>query len=85
MEHITTGAGGVNRYSKMDRNVKKNEAKGMELKVFEEQYGFTYFVVSKDEISVYFVNSNISLYQREALAREIKEHFKVQISNVDQD
>ena len=43
---ITTGVGGANRYSKKDRNVKKNEAKGIELKVFEEQYGFTYFVYS---------------------------------------
>ena len=58
VEHITTGAGGANRYSKKDRNVRKNEAKGMELKFFEEQYGFTYFVVNKGEISVYFVNSN---------------------------
>ena len=30
----------------------------MELKFFEEQYGFKYFVVKKDEISLYFVNSN---------------------------
>ena len=58
VEHITTGAEGANIYSKKDRNVRKNEAKGMELKFFEEQYGFTYFVVNKDEISVYFVNSN---------------------------
>jgi hypothetical protein len=65
VEHITTGAGGANRYSKKDRNVRKNEAKGVELKFFEEQYGFTYFVVNKDEISVYFVNSN----------REVIHHF----------
>ena len=49
MEHITTGAGGVNRYSKMDRNVKKNEAKGMELKVFEEQYGFTIHILCSQQ------------------------------------
>ena len=63
VKHITTGA--VIRSSKKDQNVRKNEAKGVELKFFEEQYGFTYFVVNKDEISVYFVNSN----------REVIHHF----------
>ena len=58
VEHITTGAGGANKYSIKNKNVRKNEAKGMELKFFEEQYGFTYFVVNKDVMFVYFVNSN---------------------------
>ena len=58
IEHITTGAGGKSLYSQDNENVRKNERKGMELEFFDKQYGFSYFKVDKDKITVQFVNSN---------------------------
>ena len=58
IEHITTGAGGESEYSQYGHNVRKNEKKGMELEFFDKQYGFSYFVVGKDKITVQFVNDN---------------------------
>ena len=47
---------GESEYSQYGHNVRKNEKKGMELEFFDKQYGFSYFVVSKDKITVQFVN-----------------------------
>ena len=58
IEHITTGAGGESQYAKYNHNVRKNQRKGMELEFFDKQYGFSYFIVGKDKITVQFVNSN---------------------------
>ena len=57
IEHITTGAGGRSLYGEDDENVRINEIKGMELEYFEKQYGFSYFKIGKDKITVEFVDS----------------------------
>ena len=42
----------------------ENEAMGMELNYFTEQYGFSYFSVSKTEITVKFVTADgATMYQ----------------------
>jgi len=56
VEHVVTGAGGQNRYHKNDDNVEENEKLGMELKFFDDIYGFSYFVVGKEEMKLQIVN-----------------------------
>ena len=59
-----TGAGGESEYKKYDHNVRKNEAMGMELEYFNHHYGFSYFSISKTDITVKFVNADgITIYQ----------------------
>ena len=58
------GAGGAHAYSKNEEHVDENEAMGMELNYFTEQYGFSYFSVSKTEITVKFVTADgATIYQ----------------------
>lgn len=56
IEHVVTGAGGMSRYHKNDDNVRENEERGMELKYFEAEYGFAYFVIKKEEMTLQLVN-----------------------------
>jgi len=57
-DHIVTGAGGQNAYGKSDSHVAENEAKGMNLEYFTQHYGFTFFSVSKTEMTVSFVGAD---------------------------
>merc|ERR1719365_177653 len=57
-DHIVTGAGGQNAYGKSDSHVAENEAMGMNLDYFTNHYGFTFFSVSKTEITVSFVGAD---------------------------
>ena len=61
---LSSGAGGQNAYGKTDEYVAENEALGMNLDFFTKHYGFTFFSVSKTEITVSFVGVDGSvLYQ----------------------
>ena len=59
-----SGAGGKRAYEKSDEHVAENEAMGMNLEYFTEHYGFTFFSVSKTDITVSFVGADgIVIYQ----------------------
>ena len=58
------GAGGQNAYEKNEEHVDENEAMGMELQYFTQQYGFSYFSVSNTDITVKFVTADgATIYQ----------------------
>jgi len=57
IDHVTTGAGGKERYHSHEDSVTENEELGMEMRHFEADYGFSYFVVKKDEIRMQFVSN----------------------------
>ena len=60
----SSGAGGQNAYGKSDSHVAENEAMGMKLEYFTNHYGFTFFSISKKEITVSFVGADGSvIYQ----------------------
>jgi len=64
VEHIVTGAGGKNAYSRNEEHVARNEAMGMELHYFTDHYGFSYFSISNTEIEVKFVGADgATIYQ----------------------
>ena len=56
VEHVITGAGGQNRYNFNEDYVTINEQLGMEMKFFDDIYGFSYFVVGSEGIKMQFVN-----------------------------
>ena len=55
---LSSGAGGKRAYEKSDEHVAENEAMGMNLEYFTEHYGFTFFSVSKTDITVSFVGAD---------------------------
>ena len=56
IDHVITGAGGKNKKPKDEKHLTENEQLGMEMRHFEAEYGFSFFVIKKDEISMQFVN-----------------------------
>jgi len=56
LEHIITGAGGKSRYNQHDDTTQENVDLGMELRHFFVGYGFAHFVVTRDQITVRFVD-----------------------------
>ena len=59
IDHVTSGAGGAaSEYDQWSSSVHENEDLGMELKFFDKSYGFSYFIVSRDQIRVQFVDDN---------------------------
>ena len=55
---LYSGAGGKRAYGKSDELVAENEAMGMKLEFFTDNYGFTFFSVSKTNITVSFVGAD---------------------------
>ena len=59
IDHVTSGAGGAaSEYDQWSSSVHENEDLGMELKFFDKSYGFSYFIVSREQIRVQFVDDN---------------------------
>ena len=54
----SSGAGGKRAYGKSEEHVAENEAMGMNLEYFTEHYGFTFFSVSKTDITVSFIGAD---------------------------
>ena len=55
---MVIGAGGESEYRKYNHNVRANEALGMKLEYFWEHYGFSFFSVTENTITVDFVDKD---------------------------
>ena len=64
MDHVITGGGGKERYGFEEEAYIKMRELGMELLYFKDEYGFAYFVIDENTISMQFIDTHLyTLYE----------------------
>jgi hypothetical protein len=61
VDHVITGAGGRTLYGYEEENYYKMKRLGVDMKFFNDTFGFAYFVINDKSISWTFVNSDLDV------------------------